>query len=326
MGKTIKYALLTCVITVWTGCGDRAETTNPSSDGTSPVPSVESRPPVSQTFAGLADADEAGGNWGTFDVRHVTTRSGNDAPDADLLPPFNIWLKAAEDGQLSGLRMNHRSLEPGDLGVVRGTIIGDLGGERGPGSIQDRAQVVLYCDYDVRYEHLIDVITAVSGIHDRRDKIVVLIKNIGITPSGTTPPDPLTQEIDTAGDPRAKTEPRAPVPEFPLDVDQPYRIELPKSEIARPPEIPYEEPIGVDVTRSGMFLLHGERLSLNDLPDRMNRQRLVLKSMGKTQDEATIVIRADKDCPAGRIQEMIETCHGQGFEHFALLANQEPWY
>jgi biopolymer transport protein ExbD len=362
MMKNIACGLLTSAAIVWTGCGgDHSDTASPQPEGVAnetTSPFSENPPPN----AVLAPQDAEGWStaemrnrvfeaaepmyWGDFGIRLATAPSNLLESDPHGLPPLLLWLRADDDGELSSLTMNQRSYEPGDWGRLRGTIISLLGDEYGPGSIQESAEVVLYCDHVLRYEHLIDTITAVWGYRDDEDKIVILIQKIGISARGKTPPDPSKSgfkeseeeetdeidiprpenvEIETSRDRRDEAEQRPAVPKFPLDVQQGDRVEVPESEVARPPEDPYVEVIGVEVSKSGVIVLHGDGLSMIEMFDRLTRERLILKSMGRSQTDATIVILADKDCPSGRVQDLIKTCHTQGFENFALRVKEASW-
>ncbi len=102
------------------------------------------------------------------------------------------------------------------------------------------------------------------------------------------------------------------------------RVELPESEVARPPGKPYVAMIGVEVTKSGAAVLHGDRFSMKEMFDRLTRERQIIQSMGELHTVATIVVLADKDCPSGKIQDLIETGHTQGFENFALRVKETP--
>ena len=65
---------------------------------------------------------------------------------------------------------------------LRNEIIAIIGDDRGPGSIQETAEVELDCDYGLNYEHVIEAITAVSGYIDDNDNVVKLVEKIKFAP------------------------------------------------------------------------------------------------------------------------------------------------
>jgi biopolymer transport protein ExbD len=100
--------------------------------------------------------------------------------DPSLLPPVKIRMQANSDGQLSGIQMNERPIISFD--ALRLEIIGLIGDQRGPGSIQETMEVELDCDPNLNYEHVIDAITAVSGYVDDNKNIVRLVEKIKFSP------------------------------------------------------------------------------------------------------------------------------------------------
>ena len=63
-------------------------------------------------------------------------------------------------------------------------------------------------------------------------------------------------------------------------------------------------------------------MAVDALRGPLQREQSVLKSLfGKKKvGTATIVIRADRDVPTGKVQEVIRMCQDTGFEKFALRA------
>ena len=102
------------------------------------------------------------------------------AADPSLLPPIKVRMVADPDGKLAGLRLNDRPVDSFD--ELRLEIIGIIGDQRGPGSIQESAEVELDCDSNLNYEHVIDAITAVSGHVDGNKNLIKLIEKIKFAP------------------------------------------------------------------------------------------------------------------------------------------------
>jgi biopolymer transport protein ExbD len=119
---------------------------------------------------------------GDFNIKMPIGAPREGLPDPNQLPPMKLKLRADSNGQLVSMRLNEKGFSRGDWGALRGYIIGILGDDRGPNSIQASAEVELDCDYDLRYEHVIDAITAVSGYKSDDDNVVKLIEKIKFSP------------------------------------------------------------------------------------------------------------------------------------------------
>ena len=100
--------------------------------------------------------------------------------DPSLLPPIKVRMVANPDGKLAGMQLNERSISSFD--ALRLEIIGIIGDQRGPGSIQESVEVELDCDSNLNYEHVIDAISAVSGYVDDNKNIVRLVEKIKFAP------------------------------------------------------------------------------------------------------------------------------------------------
>ena len=102
------------------------------------------------------------------------------AADPSLLPPIKIRMVSNPDGDLAGIQLNDRPISSFD--ALRLEIIGIVGDQRGPGSIQETAEVELDCDSNLNYEHVINAITSVSGYLDDNKNIVKLVEKIKFAP------------------------------------------------------------------------------------------------------------------------------------------------
>ena len=107
------------------------------------------------------------------------------------------------------------------------------------------------------------------------------------------------------------------------EADQNERIKLPTSELAKPPEVPFEYPIFVQLTSEGTVLLAGQEVPLEGLRPYMIREGEFLKLRERSPGDATVVIRADADAPIGTVQEVIQICQDSKFETFALRAEEK---
>jgi biopolymer transport protein ExbD len=111
------------------------------------------------------------------------------------------------------------------------------------------------------------------------------------------------------------------------EADQNERINLPSSELAKPPEGPIEEPITLHVTDEET-VIYGPRevpIEGEGLFTLLLRERQMLEARGKSASNATVIIRADRNAKTGVVQRVIEACQKReiGFEKFALRAKHE---
>jgi biopolymer transport protein ExbD len=105
--------------------------------------------------------------------------------------------------------------------------------------------------------------------------------------------------------------------------EQDERIQLPLSELAKPPDAPLDYPITLQLTEDGSVIIGGQEIPLAALRPFLVREKQLLQSLEREVENATIVIRADRDAQAGRVQELIKRCQDSGFERFALRAKEE---
>jgi biopolymer transport protein ExbD len=110
------------------------------------------------------------------------------------------------------------------------------------------------------------------------------------------------------------------------EAEQDDRVKLPESELAKPPEAPFDEPITLQMTKDGSVIMQGDIFLMNQMERRMSRERGILKTMGKSPGDATIIIRAHEDCATGKVQELIKICQVEQFVRFALRAKEKQKY
>jgi biopolymer transport protein ExbD len=106
-------------------------------------------------------------------------------------------------------------------------------------------------------------------------------------------------------------------------VDQNAAVVLPTSELARPADKPLEEPITLHVVATGQIILGGQQVYIDGLKALLGREAESLHAKGKTEGDATIIIRAHMNCPTGKVQEVIKACQEARFERFALRAQEK---
>jgi biopolymer transport protein ExbD len=108
------------------------------------------------------------------------------------------------------------------------------------------------------------------------------------------------------------------------DAEQSQLIHLPRSELAKPPDVPFENPITLQLTKDGQVLFVGELVPVENLQPLLRREYDVMEAGKKgSAKKSTVIIRADRAAKAGRVKEVIKVCQKTGFEKFALRAKQE---
>lgn len=110
------------------------------------------------------------------------------------------------------------------------------------------------------------------------------------------------------------------------EADQDERIKLPTSALAKPPDGPVESPVTIQLAADGSVIFNREPINLDGLRRYLIRERDLLRLRGKTAADATVIIRADKDVAAGRVQDLIQLCQGEKFEKFTLRAREKIDY
>jgi biopolymer transport protein ExbD len=114
---------------------------------------------------------------GDFEIR-MPLGPAQGAVDDDPVPPVRVRITAGADGERTGIAMNGTPVA--DFDDLRRRIV-DLVGS-GPGSMADRAEVELDCDYQLKYVNVVNAISAVSGMVQPDGSVLELIKKIKLTP------------------------------------------------------------------------------------------------------------------------------------------------
>jgi biopolymer transport protein ExbD len=115
---------------------------------------------------------------GDFNIKMPLAASGGMPEESSV--PMKIRLTANPGGQLAGIQMNDRSFA--GFPQLHQFIIGVIGSDRGPGSVQATAEVELDCDYDLRYEEVVNAVTSVSGYVGSDGQVVKLIEKLKFSP------------------------------------------------------------------------------------------------------------------------------------------------
>ncbi len=106
--------------------------------------------------------------------------------------------------------------------------------------------------------------------------------------------------------------------------DQDARIQLPASELAKPPEKSEDVPITLQVTKDGQILAGGQPFPNADAAKSvLNAERTMLEQRGRSVSDANIIIRAHKDAKTGDVQQLIKVAQSVEFTKFSLRAKDK---
>lgn len=111
------------------------------------------------------------------------------------------------------------------------------------------------------------------------------------------------------------------------------RVKLPDSALAKPPKVKIEDELVLNIgyiRKDGKILSEplvfwpGQDVPVKEIEPFLVKEKQFwkLKHPGGKMT-STVTIRADIDVPTGVVQELIQSCQGQGFEKFVLKA-MEP--
>ena len=107
------------------------------------------------------------------------------------------------------------------------------------------------------------------------------------------------------------------------DVEQDQRINLPASELAKPPDVAYAEPLSIQLTSDETILFAGTELTNDALQAALLREAQIIKAHpNKKVSDVTVIIRADRLAKTGLVQEIIQMCQQAEFDTFALRGRQ----
>lgn len=102
-------------------------------------------------------------------------------------------------------------------------------------------------------------------------------------------------------------------------------VRLPASEIAMPAEGVLESSITIQVLSSGLVLFGGDQMAVGALRKPLQTEKSVIKNvLHRKVKDVTVIMRADRDVPAGKVQEVLSVCQQMGFERFVLRARLGP--
>jgi biopolymer transport protein ExbD len=104
------------------------------------------------------------------------------------------------------------------------------------------------------------------------------------------------------------------------EAEQDERIQLPKSQLAKPVEGAAADPITLQLMRDGSVIYAGEPVPLQQMGGYLDNEKRVILAAGKTPEAATVIVRADSRSRTGEVQDLIKICQEKGFDRFVLRA------
>ena len=103
------------------------------------------------------------------------------------------------------------------------------------------------------------------------------------------------------------------------------KVVLPESALAKPPSgPPPEHRIIVQLAKDGTVIMGTEEMNIEGMKNMLAAEAFVLKNKGVELSNAVLYIRAHKDCPTGKVQDVIKECQLKKFERFVLRAQEKP--
>jgi biopolymer transport protein ExbD len=111
------------------------------------------------------------------------------------------------------------------------------------------------------------------------------------------------------------------------DAEADERVQLPSSQLAKPPDASAETPIYIQMMRDGRIIMNAQTLADPEaIRPFLKAEKYLLQTKNQSEKNATIIIRAHKDAKTGMVQKIIKVCQEVGFEKFTLRAKSEVGY
>ena len=117
---------------------------------------------------------------GDFNVR-MPRQGASGAPEDSTNIPLKLRLRADGNGRIADIVLNDSLSFGTDFNSLNKYILEFVGGTDGPKG-EDSPEVELDLDYNLRYEHVIQAITAVTG-QRQGDDIIRLVDKIKFAPT-----------------------------------------------------------------------------------------------------------------------------------------------
>lgn len=124
---------------------------------------------------------------GDFNIRMPQVAVSDDLPDDTQHLQIKVTLGADPDGRLTSIRMGERTLS--GFSELHNEVRQIVGEKTGPGSSEESPEVELDCAFQLKFDYVMQAITAVSGYVDPDTRgIVKIIDTIKFTSPRDEPP------------------------------------------------------------------------------------------------------------------------------------------
>jgi biopolymer transport protein ExbD len=118
---------------------------------------------------------------GDFSIKMPLVAPQEGLPDETQTPPVKIRLRADAKGNLASMEMGQRKLTT--FKELHHQIREVSGLDRGPSGTPTAAEVEIDCDYNLKFEYVVNALTAISGyVTDDKQSIVRMIEKIKFAP------------------------------------------------------------------------------------------------------------------------------------------------
>jgi biopolymer transport protein ExbD len=117
---------------------------------------------------------------GDFNIKMPSNAAQGPPPPDATLPPIKIRIIANSSGDIEGIRLAESSVT--SMNELRTRVRGLIGDAGGPGALES-TEIEFDCDYNLKYQYVVQAMTAVSGYVDQDSgQIVKLVEKIKFTP------------------------------------------------------------------------------------------------------------------------------------------------
>lgn len=120
---------------------------------------------------------------GDFNIKMPLAAASGAEVDPTALD-MTLKLTSNAEGDLTGIRLNESVF--GGFDDLHRHVIGLVGGDQ-PDSFRESAEIEIDADFQLRYEYVIEAITAVTGYRTPENEVVKLIEKIRFSPPKQAP-------------------------------------------------------------------------------------------------------------------------------------------
>ncbi len=120
---------------------------------------------------------------GDFNIKMPLAAASGSEVDPSALD-MTLRLTANAEGDLTGIRLNDSEFQA--FGELHRHVISVVGGDQ-PDSFRESVEIEIDADYQLRYEYVIQAITAVTGYRTPEEEVVKLIEKIRFAPPKAPP-------------------------------------------------------------------------------------------------------------------------------------------